>query len=200
MRRLFMTVVVAAATAIACGGADGPTSYVPDAPLAYDGRYLAGSFEQQQGNFWDVCQTRTPELLRQMVDGGADGNAYLMLESGGCLGGCGANNPSLSLFDMWFVGAPSVSAMGVYFDAKNVAGTAPTGTLRVYGNGSVCAQEILLAEVPLDRLELTSDWSTRCATVDELGLYHGIGIAMTGGSHVIDLDAFRLGPPCHAPR
>jgi len=192
-----MTVVLSVGAAIACGSPEAPTSYIPDAPYAYDGRYLAGSFEQQQGNFWDVCHTRTPELLRHMSDGGSDGRAYLMLESGGCSVGCSASNPSLSLFDIWFVGAPSVNAMGVYFDAKNVVGTAPTGSVRFYGNGTVCALETLLAEIPLDRLQLTSDWSTRCATVDELGLYHGIGIAVTGGAHVIDVDAFRLGPPCH---
>jgi len=184
MRRLFMTAVLVALSS-SCGRADGPTSYVPDAPIAYDGRYLAGSFEQQQGNFWDVCFTRTPELLRHMFDGGSDGSAYMMLESGGCFTGCMPNNASLSLFDIWFVGAPSVSAMGVYFDAKNVAGTAPTGSLHFYGTGSVCAQETLLADAPLDRLELIDAWSTRCVTVSGLAAYHGIGIAVTGGSHVI---------------
>ena len=198
MRRLFMTAVFAAGFgAIACG-ADGSPSYVPETPIAYDGRYLVGSFEQSPGNFWDVCPTRTPGSFTVVVNAGSDGRAYVLFESSDCYGLCQPTNPADSQVDLWLIAAPNLSgAMGLYFDTLMEGDGVHTGRLRFYGTGSACAQETLLADVPIDRLELVDAWSTRCVTVSGLAPYHGIGMAATGGTHRFRVDALRLGPPCH---
>ena len=70
--------------------------------------------------------------------------------------------------------------------------------MRFYGTGSVCAQETLLADIPLDRLELIDDLEHALRDGERpRPRYHGIGMAATGGTHSIRVDALRLGPPCH---
>ena len=45
--------------------------YVPDAPIAYDGHYLDGSFEGNLGDGWDMCYTRTAGKHTRVASGGA---------------------------------------------------------------------------------------------------------------------------------
>jgi hypothetical protein len=184
-------------------GTVGSTDYVPDVPVDYDGRYLDGSFEQNQGFGWDTCHTRTPTRISVPETGASDGSRFVMFDSVGPPTPWSPTNPSASQLYMWFSAPPSATAAtGVYFDAKNVggAGGVVTGVLRLYGTNAVCERESALAEIELDRLQLMPDWTTRCATITGLGAHAGIGLAMSGDTYQIGIDAFRLGPPCHASR
>ena len=175
--------------------------YVPDAPIAYDARYLDGSFEGNQGFGWDTCHTRTPGRITHTQPGGSEGSSYVTFESAACEGVCLPTNPSASHLYAWFSGAPSATAkMGLYFDVKNMGGTgaAPTGVLRFYGTDLVCQQDSVLAEIQLARLQMSSGWSTRCVTVIGPGADTAIGISVSDGAHTVGIDALRLGPPCHA--
>jgi hypothetical protein len=209
MRRSLVTILLPALafTAIACAddltpGQPGTMDdYVPDAPIAYDARYLDGSFEGNQGFGWDTCYTRTPGKIGRTQTGGSEGSAYVTFESAACEGVCSPTNPSASHVYTWFSGAPSATAkMGLYFDVKNLgsAGTAPTGVLRFYGTDIVCEQDSVLVEIELARLQMSSSWSTRCVTLIGPGADTAIGISVSGGAHAVGIDALRLGPPCHA--
>ena len=210
MRRSFMTILLPALStlAIACtndltpGSPGTMENYVPDAPIAYDARYLDGSFEGNQGFGWDTCYTRTPGKIAHPMTGGSDGTAYVTFESAAaCESGCSPTNPSSSHVYAWFSAAPSATAkMGLYFDVKNLAaaGAAPTGVLRFYGTDTVCEQDSVLAEIDLARLQMLSGWSTRCVTITGPGSDTAIGVSVSDGAHAVGIDALRLGPPCHA--
>ena len=207
MRRLFMTLIVLAPALVASACADDSTAgppgtaedYVPDAPIAYDGHYLDGSFESNQGTGWDTCHTRTPGKLSRAQSGGSDGSSYLTFESGSCDGTCAATNPSASHLYTWFSTAPSATAtMGLYFDVKNAGAADPSGVLRFYGTDLVCQQDSVLAEIDLARLKMSSGWTTRCVTISGPGADTAIGISVSGGAYKIGVDAIRLGAPCHA--
>ena len=177
-----------------------PPDYVPSEPFAYDGRYLDGSFEQAQGFGWDTCRTRSAGTLEEVTSGSASqGAGYLTFESaGGCSLTCASANPSSSQVYVWFSKSTNTSAaMGLYFDVRSGMATPPMGTLSFYGTDTLCEQESLLAAIPLDELEPWSDWSTRCVDVLATGAHAAIGVAVTGRSFRIGLDALRLGPPCH---
>jgi hypothetical protein len=213
MRPVFVTTLLVAicSTAIAC--ADGPTTggpgtpgtmedYVPDVAIAYNARYLDGSFEDNQGFGWDTCYTRTPGKISRPLTGGSEGSSHVTFESSiACEGTCSPTNSSSSHLYTWFSAAPSATArMGLYFDVKNLSGTGaePTGVLRFYGTDLSCAQDSVLAEIELARLRMSSGWSTRCVTVTGPGADSAIGTAVSGGAHTVGIDALRLGPPCHA--
>jgi hypothetical protein len=197
----FATALAVAALA-ACQSAppDGPPDYVPSTPLAYDGQYLDGSFEQSLGFGWDLCFTKTPAALTSMATGGSQGPAYLLFGSGGCSGVCSADNPSSSQLYAWFSKPPNTrEVMGLYFDVINMGSTtSPSGVLSFYGTDGVCEKEAVFADVPLDRLKLGSGWSTRCVNVTGPGAHAAIGVSVTGGAHSIGLDALRLGRVCHS--
>ena len=132
MRRLFVTILLPAICSLAIACADDSTAgppggmedYVPDAPIAYDARYLDGSFEGSLGTGWDTCHTRTPGKVARIQSGGSEGNSYVTIESGVCEGVCSPTNPSASHLYTWFSSAPSATArMGLYFDVKNLGGT-----------------------------------------------------------------------------
>jgi len=186
------------ATGAATGGTTGKT-YVPDVPAAYDGAYLDGSFEQNQGFGWDTCHTRTPEHLQVVMNGGSQGTDYLLFQTAACeIPDCSPSSPSASEVSVWFKTAPDLTApVGLYFDAKNEGTDAPDGLLRLYGTDGTCEQESLFAEIPLADLELSQSWATRCVDLTGLASHDAIGLAVTGGSHQIGLDALRLGPACH---
>jgi hypothetical protein len=209
MRRLFVTFLLPALCSMTVACADDSTAgprgmmedYVPDAPIAYDARYLDGSFEGNQGFGWDTCHTRTPGKITRTQPGGSEGSSYVTFESAACEGGCLPTNPSASHVYTWFSGAPSATAkMGLYFDVKDLGatGAAPTGVLRFYGTDLVCQQDSVLAEIELARLQMSSGWSTRCVTVIGPGADTAIGISVSDGAHAVGIDALRLGPPCHA--
>lgn len=187
-------------------GAAPPSSggYVPAAPIAYDGRYLDGSFEDNPGFGWDSCRTRTPERVELLMSGSSEGTYHLSFRAAAECGepGCRADAPSVSQVYLWFKTPPAMADAGLYFDVKNLVGAAPEGTLRFYGTDDLCAQEVLLAEVALADLALspTPTWSTRCVTVTSLGAHDAIGLAVTGGDHAIGIDALRVGRSCHASR
>jgi len=88
--------------------------------------------------------------------------------------------------------------MTLYFDLKNLGETPPRGALQVYATDLACGNEELLTEVDLADLALSPDWSTRCITLPDLAGHDAIGLAFTGGSHHIALDAVRGGVACHA--
>jgi hypothetical protein len=196
---LFATSAVASCADDSSAGLPGAMAdYVPAAPIAYDGHYLDGSFEGNLGDGWDMCYTRTPGKHTRVDTGGANGNAYLLFQSGACEGGCMATNPSAAHAYSWFSTAPSATAkMGLYFDVRNAAGADATGTLRFYGTDLICQQDSVLAEIDLARLPMSATWSTRCVTVTGPGADTAIGLSVSGGSHEIGIDALRLGPPCH---
>jgi hypothetical protein len=210
MRRVFVTILLPAICSLAIACADGSTAggpratedYVPDVPIAYNARYLDGSFEGNQGFGWDTCYTRTPGKVTHPQSGGSEGSSHATFASAAaCEGRCLPTNPSSSHVYTWFSGAPSATArMGLYFDVKNLGGTGvdPTGVLRFYGTDLVCEQDSVLAEIELGRLRMSSGWSTRCVTVTGPGADTAIGISVSGGAHTVGIDALRLGPPCHA--
>ncbi len=210
MRRLLVTIVLPAICSMAIACADGVTTglpgtmedYVPDAPIAYDARYLDGSFEGNQGFGWDTCHTRTPGKISRALTGGSEGTSHVTFEAAtACEGVCSPTNPSASHVYTWFSGAPSATArMGLYFDVKNLgaSGAVPTGMLRFYGTDLICQQDSVLAEIDLVRLQMTSGWSTRCVTVTGAGADTAIGMSVSDGAHAVGIDALRLGPPCHA--
>jgi hypothetical protein len=68
--------------------------------------------------------------------------------------------------------------------------------LSFFGTDGVCEKETLFADIPLDKLQLGAAWSTRCVNVVGTGAHAAIGVAVTGGTHHIGLDALRLGPAC----
>ena len=173
--------------------------YVPDAPIAYDARYLDGSFEGNLGTGWDLCLHANAGEAHPCGDRRRRGSSYLLFEAGDCEGGCAPTNPSASHAYSWYSAAPSATAkMGLYFDAMNAGGADATGVLRFYGTDLVCQQDSVLAEIDLARLPLSSTWSTRCVTVTGPGADTAIGLSVSGGAHKIGIDALRLGAPCHA--
>jgi hypothetical protein len=200
---LFATSAVASCADDSNAGLPGAMEdYVPDAPIAYDGRYLDGSFEGNLGTGWDMCATKTPGKPTHPTTGGAQGSSYLRFEAGGCEGVCAATNPSAAQAYAWFSAAPSATAkMGLYFDVLNAGGSDATGALRFYGTDLICQQDSVLAEIDLARLlarlPMSATWSTRCVTVTGPGADTAIGLSVSGGAHQIGIDALRLGPPCH---
>jgi hypothetical protein len=208
MRHLSVTILLPAMSAMSIACADGSLAgppgtmedYVPDAPIAYDARYLDGSFEGNQGFGWDTCHTRTPGTISRAQTGGSEGSSYVTFESAAaCEGVCAPTNPSASHVYTWFSSAPSATArMGLYFDVENLGSAAPTGLLRFYGADLACQQDSVLAEIELTRLQMSSGWTTRCVTVTGPGADTAIGISVSGGAHKVGIDALRLGPPCHA--
>jgi hypothetical protein len=192
---------MALATVAACQSAPPdapPPSYVPSAVFGYDGQYLDGSFEGSPGFGWDMCFTRTPGVMTDKSSGGSQGPVFLTFQSGACAGVCSPDHPSSSQVYTWFSKNTNTSeAMGLYFDVTNMAAIEPTGTLSFYGTDGVCEKETLFADIPLDKLQLGPGWSTRCVNVLGSGAHAAIGVAVTGGTHHIGLDALRLGPVCH---
>jgi hypothetical protein len=77
-----------------------------------------------------------------------------------------------------------------------MAAAEPAGVLSFYGTDAVCERETVLAQIPLDKLELASAWYTRCVNVVATGAHAAIGVAVTGSAYHIGLDALRLGPTC----
>lgn len=191
-------VAAAGATTVGAGGAKAaPThsDFVPDAPPAYDDKNGLGSFEDNAGFGWDTCHTRTPEILA-LQSGGSDGPTCMSFQSVDDDAGAGftSDQPSASQLYWWFKPAAERSE-NLYFDAKNLAGTA-VGAIRFYGTDHLCGDEELLVEVDLAQLELRPAWATRCLTVTGLSEHQALGVAVTGGPHSLALDAFRFGPPC----
>jgi len=173
--------------------------FVPEAPPAYDETNHLDSFEGGQGTTWDTCTTHTPETLA-LKDGGSDGDRYLWFQSTSN----GAPEPSsgrssASELYVWFAPETPVTDH-LYFDAKNLGGSEISGALRFYGTNSSCREEELLAEIDLAELKLSSDWAVRCVSLDGLVEHDALGVAVTGGSHTIGLDAFRFGRACHTQR
>ena len=190
---------LAVAALAACQSAppESPPDYVPSVPFAYDGQYLDGSFEQAPGFGWDRCFTKTPEVVTSMTGGGSQGAAFQLFASGGCSGVCSPDNPSSSQLYAWFSKPTNASdAMGLYFDVINLGSSVPTGVLSFHGTDGVCEKETVFADIPLDRMQLGSAWSTRCVNVVGAGAHAAVGVAVTGGVHSIGLDGLRLGPVC----
>jgi hypothetical protein len=199
MRHLARIALLSLIVGCSSSSGAGHEDFVPVAPFAYDGKYLDGSFEEPQGFGWDTCFTRTAGLFAKRTTGGAsNGDWYAILESGGCSGTCAPNNPSASQLYLWFNEPPSATgAMGLYFDVVNFDAANRTGTLLLYGTNSGCTEESPIGEAPLDGLQLSSSWSTRCLTITTPGAHAAIGVATSGAPHKIGIDALRLGPPCH---
>ncbi len=179
-------------------------TYVPEAPVAYDGKYLDGSFEDGNGFGWDTCYTRTFGEVTKPASGGSEGDGYVSLgTAASCrdpsLATCGqADAPSTSQLYLWFKTPVPASEMGLYFDAKIAAGADVAGSLRLYGTNLECTEEALLADVPLGDLHLTSTWSVRCVNVTHLDAHGAIGLAVIDGTQAIYVDAIRIGHACHA--
>lgn len=163
--------------------------------------YLSGgSLEGSNGFGWDTCFTRPPGLTTPVNSGGSDGPRHLTLESAGCTGVCGTDNPSGSQFYMLFNNIPpSADPMGLYFDVINLGGLPPQGTMSFYGTNPICQGETQLMDVSLADLAVTTTWSTRCVNLSVVGTFPALGVAVSGAPHKIGLDAFRMGPTCHRP-
>jgi hypothetical protein len=185
---------------VAAGGAPAErtnSNFVPDAPPAYDERNGLGSFEDNQGFGWDTCSTRTPEIVSLQSDG-SEGSAFMSFQSvdDRARAEFPSDRPSASQLYLWSRPA-SERNENLYFDVKNLAGTAVSGSILFYGTDHICSDEQLLLEVDLALIELLPAWATRCVTVSGLRAHEALGIAVTGAAHSIGLDAFRFGPPCH---
>ena len=174
--------------------------YVPDAPIAYDARYLDGSFEGNQGFGWDTCYTRTPGKITHPQTGGSEGSSYVTFESAACEGMCLPTNPSASHVYAWFSGAPSATAkMGLYFDVKNLGGT-----------GAVHGRAALLRHRRGLRAGQRPRGDRSRPPADVVGLEHPLRDCHRPGrrqrdrhlgelrARTVGIDALRLGPPCHA--
>src|SRR5687767_13387759 len=85
MRRLLVTILLPVICSLAIACADGSTGgrpgtiedYVPDVPIAYNARYLDGSFEGNQGFGWDTCYTRTLGKITHPQAGGSEGSSHV---------------------------------------------------------------------------------------------------------------------------
>ena len=110
--------------------------YVPDAPIAYDARYLDDSFEGNQGFGWDTCHTRTPGKDQPPSTGGSEGTSHVTFESAACARACLAHETvGVACLHLVQRRAERDPRMGLYFDVKNLSGSGavPTGVLRFYG-------------------------------------------------------------------
>jgi hypothetical protein len=77
----------------------------------------------------------------------------------------------------------------------NLDPSPPSGRLELYAVNLVCEEERILANIPLDALQLSGDWSTRCFDL-ALGPQENLGLAVVGAQYHLGIDAVRLGPPC----
>ncbi len=175
------------------------TSYVPSEDVPFNADYLkGGSFEGQQGYGWDTCPTRTSGVVTLREDPASDGSAFFGVESAeACTSPCAPDNESDAQFGLWFAdeGSRPAPGAGLYFDLINRAPTPPTATLQLYAIEGACVTRRLLAAIPLQDLDLSSRWSTRCVA---LGLMspENLGVAVQGSSFNIGIDALRFGPAC----
>ncbi len=71
--------------------------------------------------------------------------------------------------------------------------SARTVTVDPVGRTWIIQPEI---SVPLERLEATADWWTRCVEVLPQQAATGLNLWVTGSDFAIGIDALRLGPSC----
>jgi len=174
------------------------SNYVPDRAAPFDQAYLEdGSFESNSGSGWDTCPTDTAALLNRTRGDASQGDRALEFSSGECAGCYPPNAPSTSQVYLWFRQRPA-SALSLYFDVLNLSKEAPLGELSLETVDSACRPLQPLATVALSDLALAQSWQTRCVDLPAFGGNEDLGIAVTGASFDIALDALRFGPPCHA--
>jgi hypothetical protein len=181
-------------------GAPEPSTpnYVPDQAVPFDHAYLAdGSFENDNGFGWDACYSHTPGSLSWKHNSSSEGMIAIEFTPGSC-NNC-ADAPSDSQLYLWFSTQPE-TAMSLYFDAANLNNAAPLGELRLQTTSGVCQTLRPLVSIPLADLALGPTWQARCIDLPAFNSDPALGVAVTGTTFDIGLDAFRLGPPCHALR
>ncbi|MEO8902289.1 MAG: hypothetical protein ABI488_10320 [Polyangiaceae bacterium] len=179
------------------GGASTPPlpNYVPDQAVPYDKAYFEdGSFEEN-GFGWDTCHTRTPAVVT-LRESAPEGMLSLEFSSAACEY-CKEDNPSASEAYLWFKQQPS-SGLSLYFDVLNLSNSPPLGELRLETSNSQCMTLRPLLTIALSSLALQPTWQTRCVDLPAFGADYALGVAVTGAAFDVALDAFRLGPPCHA--
>lgn len=187
------------------GGA--PTSsepdYVPDDPTVPpegDGRLEGGSFDTAQGAGWDTCFTTHPGLMSSESTN-VGGNRFMGFDSSlSCDTTCDSSGGDLQVAFFLRGVIPSGRPQHLYFDVTNLAAVAPRGTLHVgvMGFDPLCASTEALASIPLEQLDATPDWQTRCVTFTSRAPFQVFGVYVTGETFKLGLDTFRFGPPCDA--
>ncbi|WP_437511980.1 hypothetical protein [Sorangium sp. So ce1099] len=84
----------------------------------------------------------------------------------------------------------------LYFDAINLSAESPSGELTIARLKPFCETIDPLATIPLEELDLTGSWETRCVELQPAGDILTFGMWVTGVDFTIGLDTFRFGPPC----
>ncbi len=177
--------------------------YVPDrkdVPPKGDGR-LSGSFETTAGFGWDSCYTKNPGATHvgaTRTPRASDGTEYVRFDSGAeCTSPSSSPLADVQLAFWLDTPLPANVPLHLYFDAIDLGDTA-SGTLQLDQVDANCATIAPLATLKLPDLELTSAWQTRCVTFTPSSDVHVFGLYVWGAAFHVGLDAFRLGPPCHA--
>lgn len=187
------------------GGSGNSAAYVPDTIVPYDGKYLpGGSIEDSPGIGWDRCLTHTPGMpIAEASEQASNGAKSMVFDSEECTSIiCRNDNPSSSQIYFFFNNVPPYlgNPVGLYFDMMNLNAAPPTGTMALYATDLACRGEQMLVDVPLADLAPGPAWETRCVNLAFASLPPALGIAMTGGTYKIAVDALRLGPACQKPR
>jgi hypothetical protein len=171
--------------------------YVPDHAQPFDQTYVEdGSFESSNGHGWDTCYSDTPGVLSRPQNNASDGTRSFEFTSGSCPN-CSYDGPSDSQVYSWFTQQPT-TALSLYFDIINISNTPPLGELRLETTDKYCRPLRPLTVIQLSNLLLEPTWQTRCVDLAAFDSDPALGVAITGASFDVALDALRLGPPCHA--
>jgi hypothetical protein len=190
------------------GGAPSETAgaandYVPSGeavPPTGDGRLeWGGSFEHGVGGTreiigaaWDNCASRLP-VVHVEQGGAADGTTSLRVQSAGQERADGVD----SQFAFYLrEPLPANQPLYLYFEVRNFSQRAPIGAIAIARVDFYCKTVEPLATIPLERLELSNEWQTRCVELRPTGEVPQLGWSAEGTDFVIGVDDFRFGPPC----
>jgi hypothetical protein len=179
--------------------ADARNPYIPsDGSPIVDDADPAGGVTDLPGEGFDFCSSRTPgDVSIDHTTPSSQGDGFLRFRSSaGCQGRCSRQNPSDAQVFAWPKATSFDVVTGLYFDIVDLGATPSTGIMTIYGTDEACGANFVITYVPLTALAPRETWSTRCISVRP-GIQKAIGIAITGGSYDIGIDAIRFGQYCH---
>jgi hypothetical protein len=174
--------------------ADVDATFAPP-PFGSDGYLEGGSFEQNLGFGWDLCQAEGSVELVRGTTLASEGTSFIHLTSKMTCSSCTPG--SEARFAFWLAAGLPVGRMGLYFDIRSFDTRASSGTIHFVETAG-CKTVRTMAEVSLQLLGADADWRTRCIDVDTMEPLMQFGLYVTGESFDIGLDAFRFGPSCRS--
>jgi hypothetical protein len=168
-----------------------------DVPPEGDGTLTGGSVEGNLGTGWDLCGSNHPGLdLAPTNDQASDGARFLMFDSTLPCPGCASTTSDMQVsfwFDTLF---PAGETRYLYFDVADFGPKRPTGTLLFGSTITPCSTAEVLASIPLEELDITHEWQTRCVAITPHAAFVDFGLYVADGTFKIGIDALRFGPPC----